>query len=263
MRAMRHHACLHWQPDQKVLRGRQRRVLRRGDVFHRTELDAMPAVHQWDLLQQRDNERVRCVRRRNVFQGGVQRMCVVPAGYLLQQVQLSGLYELPCRLLLQRHHSHTLRCHHVLPSRFNHANAMPARLLLQQYIRADHLPRAILVCDRLDRFDHLRQRDVLPNRLTQHDAVQGRQLLRQHRHADRLPRWEILPPRIDHLPGMPCEHICSKHWDERVFELHGLRSWAEDFKELQRHCECCVCQLHCQNIHERVEYFQLQLVSDV
>ena len=82
-------------------------------------------------------------------------MRVVPAGYLLQQVQLSGLYELPRRLLLQRHHGHTLRCHHVLPSRFNHANAMPAGLLLQQYIGADHLPRAILVCCRLNRFDHM------------------------------------------------------------------------------------------------------------
>ena len=62
---------------------------------------------------------------------------------------------------------------------------------------------------------------------------------------------------------MPCKHICSKHWDERVFELHGLRPRAEDFKELQRHCQCRVCELHYQDIYERVQPVQLQRVSDV
>ena len=62
---------------------------------------------------------------------------------------------------------------------------------------------------------------------------------------------------------MPCKRICSQYWDERVFELHGLRPRAEDFKELQRHCECSVRQLYNQNIYKRIQSLELQLVSDV
>ena len=93
--------------------------------------------------------------------------------------------------------------------------------------------------------------------------MQSRQLLCHHCHANGLSRREILPPGINHLPDMPSKHVCSKHRNERVSKLHCMRSRPAGIKELQRHCQCRVCELHCQDIYERVQPVQLQRVPDV
>ena len=58
MCTMSHHASMHRQPDSEVLWGQWRCVLWCRDLFHRKKLHTVSTMYQWNLFQQRVNERV-------------------------------------------------------------------------------------------------------------------------------------------------------------------------------------------------------------
>ena len=181
-------------------------MLRRGDVFYRVQLHAMPTVHPRNLHRQRFNEHLRHLHGRNILQRRIQRMCIMSTRLLLHQ-HLSPNH-LPRSVVVRGglDGSDSVRHGNVLPQRLSQHDNVQSRLLLPEPANPDPVPGRHLLRPGRDRSE------TMPGGFVR-TGVRTLGVLH-------LPRWLILHNRRYHPHGLRSR----QHLSQRLCINHAMSS---------------------------------------